>query len=165
MTWSIAVDAKMPVHLYRRERAAVQAKTMTFLSRGEAVIKDAGHVLGSDPFALILHAEAQRCVIDNLDAQRHMALTVADLGHCIFGIADQVDQDQQQAVFVADDCRCVLVVLGDDDMVPTQGAGIHAQRILEQIDDVQRLDQPGRAGIGLLSGNDVLDVIDAFGEL
>ena len=65
VAWSIAMHAKMPVHLYRSERTTVQAKTMAFLARGETVIKDAGDVLGSDPFALIFYAEAQ-CALSTI---------------------------------------------------------------------------------------------------
>jgi hypothetical protein len=50
----------VPVHFHGSESTAVQAKTMTFFASREAMIEDSGQILGSDSFALISDAEAQR---------------------------------------------------------------------------------------------------------
>ncbi|MNN29428.1 hypothetical protein D3C81_1430290 [compost metagenome] len=49
--------------------------------------------------------------------------------------------------------------------MPGQRAGIHAQCVFEQFADVQRFGDAVGPGIGLLGGNDVLDMVDALAHL
>ena len=68
-------------------------------------------------------------------------------------------------MFVGHDLGDRLIVLDHGDMVATQGPGIHAQRVFDQGADMDRFQQLGGASIGLLGGDDVLDVVDALGQL
>ncbi|MCY1300300.1 hypothetical protein D9M70_498610 [compost metagenome] len=127
--------------------------------------KDARHVFRGNAFTVILDADLQCRVVDDFDPEGHLPRAVAEIGHGVFGVADQVDQDQQQAVFVTHDLRHLAVLLDHLDVMPGQRTGVHAQGVLEQFADVQRLHQIVGARVGLLGGDDVLDVVDAFAQL
>ncbi|VVN77464.1 hypothetical protein PS685_05370 [Pseudomonas fluorescens] len=140
----------------------MQAEAMTFLAGGETVGKDARHVLFGDAFAIVLDADLQDRILDYFHPEGHLPRAIAQIGHGVLGVADQVDQDQQQPVLVAHDLRHLAVLLDHLDVMPGQGACIHAQGVFEQFADVQRFHQVVGAGIGLLGGDDVFDVVDAF---
>ncbi|MNY51735.1 hypothetical protein D3C86_1873510 [compost metagenome] len=61
----------MAVHLDGRQRAAVQAETMTFLAGGETVGKDPRHIFRGDTFAIIPDADFQESVIDDSHTEGH----------------------------------------------------------------------------------------------
>lgn len=58
MPGAVAMDMEVTIHLDGRQGAAVQAEPMTLLARREAVVEDAGQVLGRNTFPSILDAEA-----------------------------------------------------------------------------------------------------------
>ena len=43
--------------------------------------------------------------------------------------------------------------------------GVHPQAVLDQVDDCDQLAEAGGAGVALLDGDDVFDVLDVFAEL
>ncbi|MNS51916.1 hypothetical protein D3C72_846150 [compost metagenome] len=156
---------EVAVHLDGGQGAAVQTETVAFLAGGKTVGKDPRHVFRGDAFAVVLDADFKEVVIDNFDRQGHGAWAVAEVGHGVFSVADEVDQDQQQTVFVAHHLRHVSVLPDHRDVVPGECPGVHAQRVFEQFVDEQRFGHAVGAGIGLLGGDDVFDVVDAFVHL
>ena len=68
-------------------------------------------------------------------------------------------------MFIGHYLRHLRVFLDHRHMVAVQRAGIHAQRVFHQGADLHRLQHAGNPGVGLLGGDDVLDVVDAFAQL
>ncbi len=68
-------------------------------------------------------------------------------------------------MFVRHQQRHLGVLLDHRDMVTIQRPGVHAQGVVHQFTDLHRLQQAGGAGIGLLGGDNVLDVVHAFAQL
>lgn len=129
---TIAIGGKPAIHFNRRQGAAVQTEAMTFLASGEAVGEDPRHVFGGDAFTFVFDADLQDVVLYRLDRQRNLPRPVGQVGHGVLGVADQVDHDQQQPVFVGHDLRYVGVFLDHCHMMAIQRAGIHAQRVVHQ---------------------------------
>ena len=84
--------------------------------------------------------------------------------HRILGVANEVDQNLQDLVFVHNDYRDVSVIANNLNPVPIQRRGIYLQRVFGQARDRDRLDHPGNSGVALLHGDDLLDVVQVLRE-
>jgi len=82
----------------------------------------------------------------------------------VFGITHEVDENLEHLVLVHLDERDGLVVAIEGDAVAGQGPIVHAHGVFEQIARRQPLDHARHAGVTLLHGDDLLDVLDIAGD-
>ena len=122
--------------------------------------EDARQVLGDDPFPLVAYPEAQ---LPGRQLRPHGQKPGGGgyAGHRLPGVGDQVDQDLQQARPVQGEHRELAELPAHADLVPGERVLLQAQRLLDQFPRLHRLDHPGAAGVALLGGDDLLDVLHA----
>ncbi|MCY1426571.1 hypothetical protein D9M71_423940 [compost metagenome] len=140
----------------------MQAEAMPVFARGEAMGKDLLQVFRGNAFAFVQHAHFQQAPLNDARPEDHRPWVAAGAGHGVLGVADQVDQYQQQPMPVAHHQRQICEVAHYPHLMPDQRACVHAQRVLDQVVDRQRHWYIFSPGVGLLGGHHFLDVVDAF---
>src|SRR5258708_3577587 len=125
-----ALDPQFAAELAGSQRPAVQAESMPFLLRGEPVVKYSSQVLGSDPDAIVCHADLHTGPARG-HSHGHDLLRAIGLLAGVLGVADQVDQYLQHPVLVDDDGWDVLEFSTKDDAVAGPCALIHAQTVFD----------------------------------
>jgi hypothetical protein len=110
------------------EGAAMESEAMTAGAGGESVVEDAGEVFQRDTNAIINDGDPNPFSgFGQLNFQ--LFVFVAGIVTGIFGIANQIHEDLQDLVFFQNNGRELAKVTNDFDLVPDEGAGIHAQGI------------------------------------
>ena len=82
----------------------------------------------------------------------------------VFGVAHEIDQDLQDLVFVDGDRRHLAEFALQRDAVAHEGAGVHAQAILDQLVDSDGFGDAAQLGVALLHGHGLLDVLDIIAQ-
>ena len=83
----------------------------------------------------------------------------------ILGVAHEVDEDLQDSVLVGGDHGLCLEVADDLDVVAGERAAMDAQDVFDDVRHGDRLDDARRPAVGLLHGDDLLDVLDVFPQV
>ena len=102
---AVAVCAEQSAHFAGGIGAAVEAKTVAVLAGGESVRENSGQVLGRDADAVVGDRDLDLVVSVHGNGDGNAAVRGAEFVDGVFGVADQVDQDLEDLVFVHQDGR------------------------------------------------------------
>jgi len=143
-----------------RERAAVQAESVTGFARGKAVPEQAPHIVRINSYAVVDHADSHR-PLETLHPNGQQFVRALGLAAGVLRIAYQIDQNLQYLVLVDTDRRDVVVDLtAYGDTVAGKRGRIHAQTVFDQSGHGHGLGNAAQLGVALLHGHRLLDVID-----
>ena len=82
----------------------------------------------------------------------------------VLGVGHEVHEDLQQFLLLDPHLRHIGIIADHFDVVLVERGGIQAEGVVGQLGQGNRLDQPGRARVRLLHGDDGLHVVDVLGQ-
>ena len=159
---AVAVSGQRAAQLFGGQGAVVQAETvaLALLAGGETVLEDTGEIFRRDADAVVADGELEGLVWGRLETEDHPFVGTALVVEGVFGVADEIDENLKDLVFVYRD-RGHLGELADDfDLVALQGAGIEAQGVFDQLGEGECFDEAANGRVALLHRDNLFDVFD-----
>src|SRR5690606_4941298 len=160
-----AGDVEPAAEFFGGEDAGVQAEAVAFAAGGEAVQENFFQVFGGDADAVVDHGEGDPAGgVAGADGDAEGFDGRGGVIHGVFGVADEVYEDLQHADFFHGDAGGGGEVADDLHVVPGEGGGVEAEGVFDEVGGVEGFEQAALHGVGLLHGDDVLDVVDVLLE-
>src|ERR1700677_1914231 len=161
---AVAETAEGAAQLPGGDGAAVQAKAVAVGAGGEAVFEDAGQVFGWNADTIVRDGNLDEAILSRAGAEDHFFVGVAAFVAAIFGVSNEIDEDLEDLVFVNKNRGGGGVLADDVDLVAFDGAGVEAEGVLDQFLGGKGFLRAGNPGVGLLHGDDLLDMVDVGAE-
>ena len=115
--------------------------------------------------AVVLHPDHDAFPVRFGDGDDEQLFILGAFIQRILGVTDKIDQNLQDFMFVNHQGRHFLKLADDLDAMAGQCRRINLDGIFHQAGQGHFFDDAGNTRIALLRGDDVLDVIDVFGQL
>ena len=160
---SVALRGQSASEFFGRQGAAVQTEAVTVFSGGKAMVEDAGQVLGRNAHTIIDYRDPD-VVLGVVHPHDHLFVIAPGFIAGVLGVTDQVDEDLQNFVFIRAERGRRTIFPDHPDIVTSKAARVHAQRIFDQLRNLDSLDGAGNLGVALLHGDDIIDMIDVFAQ-